>query len=316
MNSRSRTLRRLAFCLAIITPLSAQAISFGPAVNLGPAINSAGTDSGASISSDGLTLYFQSDRSGTRRIYKSTRSSTTSGWSVATEVTELNAAGFNTGAPTLSTDGLSIYFNSNRNGNTDIYKASRSSVTNPWGPVNPLGIVNTLATEGGPEISADGLTMYFHRMETNGPVTATSIYKATRSTNTGTNWQNATVTRMGARINSIEHAEAGPSISSDGNTLFFHSSRPGTGFYDLYMATWNAAEGKFNPAVELAGLNTAGFEGGAEISFDGRTLFFTSDRGGSRDIYMATAVVPEPSTWLLMLAGLGGLLLLRRKQAA
>jgi len=67
--------------------------------------------------------------------------------------------------PSISADGLELYFGSNRSGgygSADIWVTTRETTDDPWGtPVNLGPTVNTAYGECGPSISADGLTLYF-----------------------------------------------------------------------------------------------------------------------------------------------------------
>ncbi|MHC4586499.1 MAG: hypothetical protein ACYS3N_18360, partial [Planctomycetota bacterium] len=68
--------------------------------------------------------------------------------------------------PHISADGLLLFFGSNRPGgygSWDLYVAKRTTTKDPWSsPMNLGSIVNSTAGEDGPEISADGSTLYFH----------------------------------------------------------------------------------------------------------------------------------------------------------
>jgi Tol biopolymer transport system component len=75
-----------------------------------------------------------------------------------------SAAGDNN--PTLSGDGLSLYFASDRPGGlgaTDLWVARRASLDSPWdAPVNLGSVVNTTAGDGAPVLSADGHLLFIH----------------------------------------------------------------------------------------------------------------------------------------------------------
>jgi hypothetical protein len=76
-------------------------------------------------------------------------------------VVELNAPG-NEDDPSLTGDMLEIYFNSNRNSfNDDIFVSTRGSVDDSWEMPEPVGVVNSNATETFPEVSLDGLVLLF-----------------------------------------------------------------------------------------------------------------------------------------------------------
>src|SRR5262245_53696984 len=76
----------------------------------------------------------------------------------------VNAPSFDTGA-TLSKDGKTLYFGSNRPGGMggfDLYVSHRQTVNDLWGaPVNLGPTVNTPSLEAVPVFSPDGHRMFF-----------------------------------------------------------------------------------------------------------------------------------------------------------
>lgn len=94
---------------------------------LGPSINSSSYDAQPSLSSDGRTLYFVSDRSGGQGgtdIYASTWDGTE--WSISIPVAGINTSDGEM-SPVIASDGRTLYFASNRpggRGGYDIYVAT------------------------------------------------------------------------------------------------------------------------------------------------------------------------------------------------
>jgi len=83
---------------------------------------------------------------------------------------------------------------------------------------------------------------------------------------------------MGRGINSAGW-DSQPSISADGNTLFFASSRSGgIGDMDIWVSNRDKQSGEWLTPVNLGpALNTSGREMSPFIHADGKTLYFASD---------------------------------------
>jgi hypothetical protein len=83
-------------------------------------------------------------------------------------------------------------------------------------------------------IRSDGLEMFITSNRSGG-VGARDIWVSTRAS-TLDSW--STPVNLGAPINMARVITGGPALSSDGNTMFFHSARPrGFGNIDEYMST-------------------------------------------------------------------------------
>jgi hypothetical protein len=123
---------------------------WGPPENLGPIVNTASNDWGASITVDGLELYFHSNRPGGygyADIYVTRRATRTSPWGPATNLGPKVNGSFQDIWPVVSPDGLELYVSSGRPGNLgagDIYVSKRATTQDPWGdPVNLGPAVNS-----------------------------------------------------------------------------------------------------------------------------------------------------------------------------
>jgi hypothetical protein len=151
-------------------------------VNLGPNVNSTSADQSPWIFQDDTTgtttLYFGSDRSGHFDIYSSTLQEDGT-FTAATPVWELNNPDADDQHPTVSRDGLEMYFISNRSGSNlnpsgdpspDIWVSIRSGTLERWGtPVNldvanaarGGALINSDFHDGRPALSFDGTRLYF-----------------------------------------------------------------------------------------------------------------------------------------------------------
>jgi Tol biopolymer transport system component len=189
------------------------------------------------------------------------------------------------GGPSLSQDGLTLLFGAARQNSLgqfdeDIYIATRETTNEPFGPAQSLGpSVNALGFgDYSPELSADGLTLYFSSSRPGG-FGAADLYITTRES-TDDPWEPPQ--NLGPNVNSA-YFDGQPSISANGKTLYWDSSRPdGFGDFDIWMATRAAVSEAFGPAVNVGSeVNTPGPEFGPAISQNERQLFFSSGRPGN-----------------------------------
>lgn len=202
--------------------------TFGEPTNLGPTINSPHSDFTGSFSSDGLEMYFDSNRSGgswdTFDIYVSRRATTDDAWGTPEKLgPPLNTGSVYDAGGFISTDGLSLYFASaNRAGGygvLDIWVATRESIDDDWGEPSNLGpTINTSHDELGASISCDGRVLYFCRKPP--PDGPGDIYMSTRQT-TNDPWGESS--KLGPTVNSSA-SDRSPCISPNGLLLFFSSN--------------------------------------------------------------------------------------------
>jgi hypothetical protein len=196
----------------------------------------------------------------------------------------INTANFE-GGPSLSQDGLTLLFGAARPNSLgqldeDIYIATRETTSESFGPPGNLGApVNSLGFgDYSPELSADGLTLYFSSSRPGGLGQA-DLYVTTRES-TEDPWEPPQ--NLGPNINS-PHFDGQPSISANGNTLYWDSDRlDGLGDFDLWVATRDAVGEGFAPADNMGPtVNTPGPDFGPAISRNDRRLFFSSGRPGN-----------------------------------
>lgn len=117
---------------------------------------------------DGLELWFTSTRTGTAGssdLMVATRPSVSAPWNAPTFVTELNSTGAET-APTLTADGLQVFFLStawgNPSGNNNsIFTASRPNRQMPFGTPTLVAQFSNTNTHRDVDVSADGLTIAY-----------------------------------------------------------------------------------------------------------------------------------------------------------
>jgi hypothetical protein len=140
---------------------------WGTPVNMGAPFNSGSFDISPTISHDGLTFIFASKRSGglgDYDLWMSTRPAAESDWAAPVNMgPAVNSSAFDA-EPCLSTDGLALFFSSNRPGGMgsyDMWVTTRRSQAAAWSPPVNLGpAINTSSIEGSPCLSPDQKTLY------------------------------------------------------------------------------------------------------------------------------------------------------------
>ena len=188
--------------------------------------------------------------------------------------------------PSISADGLSLYFASTRPGGygrEDLWVTTRATTDDQWGPPRNLGsTVNSPDNEGEPCISADGLSLFFHSTRPGG-YGQYDIWLTTRPTISDP-WSSPV--NLGPTVNSSA-PDWDPSISADGLTLYFSSTRSGGyGDVDVWLTTRASKGAPWDEPVNLGPVvNTPYEDAGPSISADGLVLLFHSDRPGGYGDY-------------------------------
>ena len=219
---------------------------WGSAVNLGPTVNSPTTHNEGcpSISVDGLELFFSgmawqpnATGYGESDLWVTKRASISDDWSAPENLGALVNTANNDCEPSISADGLSLYFASDRPGGYstwDLWVTTRKTKDDPWEePVNlgePVNSYNAYA----PNISADGLVLFLASGSSRpGGLGQRDLWMTRRATHSDP-WGEPI--NLGPAINTSAH-DLVPCVSRDGCTLYFCSwGRPALGVFDLYEA--------------------------------------------------------------------------------
>lgn len=269
-------------------------------VHLASPINTSGFEGKPSLSADGLELYFVSDRpgalggSGDQDIYVSTRTSINRSWGPPKRVPPPVSSAFFDITPTISLDGLALYFGSNRPGPfsppwPDLWVSRRASVNHPWGEAVNLGSgVNTPLFEGSIDISPDQRTAFF------AGVTPDFVFDIFVSRRSSTDEPFGPRVELPEPINSDGH-DYGPALTPDGHTMFFSSGTdnpfaPGA-INHLYVAERQNDRAPWGPRIYLDTLNCPTCFGGLPtIRAGGKEICWMGNRGdslGDMDLYCA-----------------------------
>jgi hypothetical protein len=269
-------------------------------VHLDSPINTPAFEGKPSLSADGLELYFVSDRpgamggTGDQDIYVSRRSSVNGAWGPPERVPPPISSPFFDITPTISLDGLALYFGSNRPGPfspplPDLWVSRRVSVHHPWGAAVNLGPgINTTAFEGSIDVSPDGRTAFFAGMS---PDFIFDLFVAVRASD---DQPFGPRTKLPPPINSDGH-DYGPALTPDGHVMFFSSGSdsPFTAgaINHLYVSERQSDRAPWGPRIYLDTLNCPTCFGGLPtIRAGGQEICWTGDRGdslGDKDLYCA-----------------------------
>jgi hypothetical protein len=229
------------------------------------------------ISADNLELYLDQHvgawNSPTREdIMVSTRTSTDELWSLPKSVgATVNDGSFNY-CPSISNDGLKLYYDSGRaggHGGADIWVTTRPNKEADWGtPINLGPPINTSSHDGYPFISSDGRELYFSTNRPGGHG-GWDIWVAKCQTQDD-DWD--TPENLGPLVNKSGD-EGAPCLSSDGLKLFFDYE------HDMFMTQRKSAAEPWQAPVKLdLPLNSSKRDFNPRVSPDGRVLYFSSNR--------------------------------------
>ena len=288
----------LVFTLSIITEQTKADFIFGEPQNMGPVINTASSDGMCCISTDGLELYFASDRPGGQGnfdIWVSKRLNIQAPWEPPTNLGIPVNSQYNEVYPSLSADGLRLYFSDYLNGfgasdrtggmgGHDIWMSIRTSRTAQWTtPVNMGGPINTPQHEMSPMIAGNDLVLFFASSRAGGPTY--DLWMSTR-TDVQAPWNSPI--RLEGNINT-ETDQYRCSLAPDGFVLFFDSGRSTSfGSSDLWMSLRKNPQDPWDQVINLGSIINSGSDNlMGTISADMKMLYFYSIRsgGGGYDLW-------------------------------
>lgn len=188
-------------------------------------------------------------------------------FSAPAKIMELAYAGRDT-VPRLTADELTLVYSRQASAfppdrDYDLYIATRSSRSDPFGAPVAITQVNSTETEGNPSISSDGLSLYFDSSRVGG-----SLYVATRTAITEEFGSSTPLFAL-----NTASVDSSPFITSDGSELWFASDG-----FDLFRARWTGAE--FGDVTRQDSLNSASYDGLPVLTADDRTVYLASSRPG------------------------------------
>jgi Tol biopolymer transport system component len=291
----------LAAVLLLVAGMAPAQFEFGVPVHLGGGVNTAANEGSPKISHDGLELYFNSDRRGgygAVDIWVSRRASVDAPWGAPENLgPQVNSEAIEI-APTISRDGLELYFSDylvhrdGGRGKADIWVARRANRGAAWGEAVNVGeVVNTEHNDITPELSADGLELYFESDRPGGRG-ANDLWVA-RRTSRDAAWGEPQWLGPDLNTQAIEHC---PNISGDGLTLFFDRTPVDSKVADLLVATRRDIGAPWGTPTNL-GHDHSGHSA-SSISADGSSFYYMAsppDGSAGNDLWMMPIITRDAS---------------------
>lgn len=242
------------------------------------------------LTGDLLELYFTSNRNGNQAdVWTARRASPQDPFDAPTIVAEVSSSDYET-SPAVSLDGLSLYFGSDRSGGAglvDVWMATRPDRASPWGAITNLAALNSSAKDIPRPPGQHDLVMPMASQRDSS--VGYETYLAARPA-AGASFASPTIV---PGLAAADDAVADGFLTDDGLALFYSVTPPDQA-PDLYVAQRASTADAFSAPAPLTDLDTASDERDPWLSPDGTTFFFSSDRGGTLQIYevAATRVAP------------------------
>jgi hypothetical protein len=220
-----------------------------------------GSRADARLTADELTIYLTSNSD----LFVANRAVRTDSFSTPLAKSELNSSALDS-HPSVTSNGLTIFFDSQRAGVSHVYSASRASTANPFGAPQQETAVDVGGNAGQPYLLPAGTVAYLRAEAAPGDG---QIFKTIRSGGAF----GAPIVQ--ASLNS-SFDESDPVATADDLTVFFSSTRTGgtEGGRDIWVAQRSSTAVPFGAPRNLQELNTFEDERPSFVSADGCRLYF------------------------------------------
>jgi hypothetical protein len=256
---------------------------FGAPVALAGPVSSAAFELSPSLTTNELAMVFQRTigvEGGS--LMMATRATTADAFGEPVELAALASGLDGIQQPSMTADGLLLFFVGVTGPDADLYAVSRATPSSTFelNQRRKAIEVNTGASESVPKVTPDGAELWFSVQD---GVEPRRLVRSVRD-NIGGYAAAAAVSELGS-----PQGEAGAAFSKDGLTIYFGSERPGgKGAMDIWTAQRASMAAPFGAPTVVAELNSPTEDYPGYLSADGCRLYFDSDRSGGVDIFVAT----------------------------
>lgn len=241
-------------------------------------LSSIAEDDDPCLSRDQLEVFFDSTRDGNDDVFTSRRASTSEPWPAPVSLAVVNSANSEE-HPSLTADGLTLYFTSDRSGDPDLWFSTRADRSSPFGAPAQVAIVNTPNSERMGSLDALDQSLFLSSTRN---TTNDQLFEARRSAPSQV-WSTPVL------VAEVATPAGDPSVHVDDRGLAMYLVQ-GAADPDLYWTTRTMAGSPWAATVPVAELNTVGAaESDPWLSPDLRVIYFVRSSGvGTKDIYTAT----------------------------
>lgn len=238
-------------------------------------------DDDPTLTADMLEIYFKRDTgppSGLD-IFMSTRPSVDDPWTAPIRVEELSTSD-DDNTPEVSADGLTMHFTSNRDGNNDVYVATRTSRGEPWGTPERVAELSSGDQDFAACTDGSGLVLTMTRIIGGNP----ELFEAIRPS-TAAAWGTP---ELVPELNT-ERYEADAVLDITGLRIFYTAVlEDATVGREVLTAIRPSVSEPFDAPEPLMGVNTADDDEDPWLSPDMATMYFVRRTATGQDIYVAT----------------------------
>jgi hypothetical protein len=229
-------------------------------------INSAADETFLRLSADEKTAYLVRAET-VATAYVATRSDTLTSFSTAAPLAITGNAGADVSSPTVTADGLTMYFVSTRTGTlggNDVWKATRSNTAADFGNLEHLSGLSSSADEMDVYVVPDGSALYISSARNAG------VYTIWRAHNNGASFD-APVEVFSQSPSYVNRVV----ISPNELTMLYQIGN------DLRLSSRASTSTDWQPGIALTMLNSPNADNPTWISADLCRLYFQTNRSGS-----------------------------------